>query len=83
MPTTVVFREFAHETIVLNLETGLYHSLNPTAGEMLKTLDTVGTIDAAVETLTSEYDVDPEQLRDDLVAFSNELARRGLIEILD
>ncbi len=31
--------DFALETVVVNLERGVYHGLNPTAGRMLEALD--------------------------------------------
>ena len=42
MPDHVVYREFVQETVILNLETGTYHGLNPTGGKMLETLGAAG-----------------------------------------
>ena len=39
LPQHVVHRSFVAETVVLNLRTGKYHGLNPTAGRMLEALD--------------------------------------------
>ena len=38
VPDHVVYREFVNETVVLNLETGTYHGLNPSGGRMLEAL---------------------------------------------
>lgn len=81
VPNNVVYRGFAHETVVLNLDTGLYHGLNPTGGRMLDTLVKVGSIGEAVDTLAEEYGVSPEEIRNDLWAFCESLVERGLIVI--
>jgi DNA-binding CsgD family transcriptional regulator len=39
VPQHVVHRAFPARTVVLNLETGKYHGLNPTAGRMLTALE--------------------------------------------
>jgi hypothetical protein len=39
VPEHVVYRTFVNETVVLNLETGAYHGLNPVGGRMLAALD--------------------------------------------
>jgi hypothetical protein len=84
LPANVVYREFVQETIVLNLESGLYHSLNSTGGNMLRALESAGTIAAAAKALAEEYPgVGVDRLRQDLTGFCNGLAERGLIEIGD
>ena len=39
VPENVVHRQFAAETVILNLDTGLYHGLNVTGGRMMEVLD--------------------------------------------
>jgi hypothetical protein len=36
LPQHVVHRSFVAETVVLNLQTGKYHGLNPVGGRMLE-----------------------------------------------
>jgi hypothetical protein len=83
MPQHVVHRNFVAETVVLNLNTGQYHGLNPTAGRMLEVLDAAPSIGAAVPELAREYGVEQEQIQDDLIALCQGLLERGLIEIVD
>lgn len=82
VPEHVVYREFASETVMLNLETGKYHGLNPTAGRMLDAIGKAATLEAAAETLASEYQVATEDLLNDLLSFCLGLEGRGLLEIL-
>lgn len=81
LPPSVVYRAFPSETVVLNLSTGKYHGLNPTAGRMLEVLEQVGDIRAAVPRLASEYGRASEEVEADLRRLCVELADRGLIEV--
>jgi len=83
LPQHVVHRTFVAETVVLNLHTGQYHGLNPTAGRMLEALDAAPTTGAAAAELALEYGVERDQVERDLVALCQGLLERGLIEIVD
>lgn len=80
IPEHVVFRMFAAETVVLNINTGQYHGLNPVAGRMLETLQ--GTIDLrlAARALADEFEQPLGRIEQDLRAFCDDLANRGLLE---
>jgi PqqD family protein of HPr-rel-A system len=81
VPDHVVFRPFEEETLVLNLETGQYHSLNATGGRMLELLqESDGRLREIADRLAAEYRKSPEEVAADLEAFCAELADRGLIE---
>jgi hypothetical protein len=81
VPDHVVYREFAAETVVLNLRTGLYHGLNSTGGRMLEAVEAAGSISAAVEKLADGWDVPRTRVERDLRAFCAGLAERGLLEL--
>jgi hypothetical protein len=83
LPQHVVHRSFVAETVVLNLRTGKYHGLNPTAGKMLEALDGAPTAGAAVPELAREYGVQPDKVESDLIVLCQGLLERGLIEIVD
>jgi PqqD family protein of HPr-rel-A system len=83
LPQHVVYRSFVAETVVLNLRTGQYHGLNPTAGRMLEALDAAPTVGATVPELAQEYGVEPAKVESDLLALCQGLLERGLIEIVD
>ncbi len=83
LPQHVVRRSFVAETVVLNLNTGQYHGLNPTAGRMLQALERAPTVAATVGELAEEYGVEQEQIERDLLALIHGLLERGLIEIVD
>ena len=81
VPDHVVYREFVSETVVLNLETGTYHSLNPTGGTMLETLGASATIQDAAVTLADRYSRPLPEIEDDLYEFCLDLHDRGLVEL--
>ena len=81
IPQHVVFRKFVDETVVLNLESGCYHGLNPIGGYMLKLLGELGDVDAVIERLVEETGVAEEKAGVELRALCASLAERGLIEV--
>jgi hypothetical protein len=83
LPQHVVCRSFVAETVVLNLQTGRYHGLNPTAGRMLEALQAAPTVGSAIPELAGEYNVEQEQIQRDLLALASGLLERGLIETVD
>jgi len=83
MPQHVLHRSFVAETVVLNLRTGKYHGLNPTAGHMLDALAAAPTVGAAVPELAREYGIETAKAEDDVLALCKGLIERGLIEVVD
>lgn len=81
VPEHVVYRPFANETVILNLETGRYHGLNPTGGRMLEMLEREQRVRDAVAKLADEYGADHSQIEEDVCEFCSDLLGRGLIEL--
>jgi hypothetical protein len=80
VPEHVVCRDFAEQTVALNLQTGRYHGLNETAATMLDALRDAPTVAAAAERLAREWNVSPELLLADLLELCEGLESRGLLE---
>lgn len=83
VPEHVVFREFAQETVVLNLQTGQYHGLNPTGGRMLRAVEAAATLREAAAVLSEDLPVAAETIERDLLTFCRDLSNRGLVETVD
>lgn len=81
IPGHVVHRPFPTETVVLNLETGMYHGLNPIAGRMLDELERQETVEAAARVVADEYGQPCEDVERDLSELCRDLIRRGLISL--
>jgi hypothetical protein len=82
LPQHVVHRTFVAETVVLNLETGKYHGLNPTAGRMLDVLDCAPTVGDAAANIADEYEQDQATVTADLLTFCRDLLDRKLVEVV-
>jgi coenzyme PQQ synthesis protein D (PqqD) len=81
IPADVVFRDFMHETVVLNLKTGKYHGLNPTGGRMLRVLEKTPRLRDAAQILAEDYKQPVAQMEQDLCEFCSELEGRGLLAL--
>jgi hypothetical protein len=80
VPDHVVYRDFAEQTVALNLRTGRYHGLNATAGAMLAALRDAPSVAAAAKRLAPEWDVAEDVLLADLRELCDGLEQRGLLE---
>jgi hypothetical protein len=81
VPDHVVYREFVNETVVLNLETGTYHGLNPSGGKMLETLGSASSVRDAAMTLAEYYGRPLPEIEEDLNEFCLRLHEQGLVEL--
>jgi hypothetical protein len=81
VPEHVVYRPFPTETVILNLNTGKYHGVNPTGGRMLDVLGEVGQVRQAAGRLAEEYGMPIGDVERDLSEFCAQLASRELIEV--
>lgn len=81
VPSHVVHRSFPAETIVLDLNAGVYHGLNHVAGRMLELLAIHGRVRTVADQLATEFDAPPMKIQHDLCVVCQELLDRGLIEL--
>jgi hypothetical protein len=80
VPQHVVHRDFPDESVVLNLDSGMYHGLNATAAKMLAELESRSSVEAAIERLAGEFGQPREVIERDVLSLCRSLAERGLIE---
>lgn len=83
IPKHVVHRDFPTQTVVLNLETGRYHGLNPTAGQMLTSLEHAPTLAAAARAIADRYSRPQATVERDLCDLCTQLLSRGIVELVD
>lgn len=65
--------------MILNLDSERYYGLDDVSTRFLSVLTTSDSIETAYERLRNEYDVDPQVLRNDLLALVNNLLDQGLL----
>ncbi|MDQ3936083.1 MAG: PqqD family protein [Actinomycetota bacterium] len=80
VPEHVVYRDFGDETVILNLDSGMYHGLNRTAAAMVERLGESDTVGAAVDRLSADFEQPRERIERDVLDLCRELGERGLIE---
>ena len=76
---SVICRELSGETVLLNLESGVYYGLDTVGTRVWQLLMQGRTIDAICETMIDEYDVARDVLRDDVLRLVGELRERGIV----
>jgi hypothetical protein len=79
VPDGVLISQLQEESVILNLESERYYGLDDVGTRFLTVLTSSESIEAAHETLSREYDVDPIVLRDDLLALVEKLVDQGLL----
>ena len=80
-PPHVVRREFASETVLLNVETGIYYGMDDVGTRFLEVLTESADLVSALAVLVSEFEEDVERIRQDLTEFTSELRKLGLVSL--
>ena len=75
----VVARAVGDETMLLDLETGTYFTLNPVGTLVWRGLERAESVDQIVERIVSEYDAPAAQVKSDVAQLLGDLTRRGLV----
>ena len=70
-----------HELIVTQSETDAYFGLDGTGKRIWELLDSPTTIGSLCDRLSAEFDVEPNQIEPDVIAFLTELKRQDLIQV--
>jgi hypothetical protein len=81
VPEHVVHREFASETVLLNVQSGQYHGMDSVGARFFEVIRGAPSLAAAAETLTAEYGQPLEVIQRDLATFCSELQALGLIRL--
>ena len=82
VPDTLI-QELDGESVLLNLASERYFGLDEVGTRMWQVLTTKSTIQAAHEALLSEYQVEGEVLRHDLLELVEKLVAHGLVAVSD
>jgi hypothetical protein len=83
VPDAVITRELDGETILLNLDTGIYFGLDTVGTDVWRAIRAVPTLGEALDLVQSEYDVEPAVLRADFLRLVGELLAKGLLHRAD
>ena len=83
VPDNVMFRELDGESVILDLDSESYFGLDEVGTRIWLAIIAAASIQDAFDTLSAEYEVAPDTLRDDLNELLDTLIDRGLIEVPD
>lgn len=75
----VLLQQLEHESVLLDLNSEHYYSLDPVATRVWQLLSQDGSVDAAVASLLATYDVDETALRRDLATLIERWRAAGLV----
>jgi hypothetical protein len=78
-----VSADLGEEMAVLNLESGSYLGFNATAAHAWRLLEAPRSIESLCESMTTEFDVAPEQCRQALGKLLAKLEANGLVIAVD
>jgi hypothetical protein len=76
-----VSSELSGETVILNLQDGLYFGLNEVGNTIWQQIQQPTPFSQIRSRILAEYDVEPEVCEQDLVNILNQLHHVGLVEI--
>ena len=81
VPDHVVHRALARETVLLNIKTSTYHTMDETGARFFETMRQSPSLDVACAQLAEEFDQPSDVIVRDMVDFCRELTELGLITI--
>jgi len=76
---SVICRELSGETVLLNLESGVYYGLDAVGTRVWPLLMQGCTIASVRDTMIEEYDVAPDVLNADVLRLVGDLRDRGIV----
>ena len=76
---TVLFRELEGESVLLNLESGVYYGLDPVGTRIWTLLAGDESLSGVCDILQREFDVAPDVLQSDVQTLVTELCGKGLV----
>ncbi len=80
IPDEVVYEVLDGEAIVLNLESGVYYTLNETGTRIWQLLSEHGRVDAVKSAMLEEFETTAEAVEADISKLIDDLREQGLLE---
>ena len=77
----VHFKKIGEETVLLDIETGNYYTLNLTAGEIWSFCGEPRSVDEIARFLGSRYDLSPQMAAADAASYLKKLLAENLLEL--
>ena len=81
VPQHVVFRDMADETVLLNVSTGRYHSIDAIGARFFEVLRAGDPLSSVASTLAADFKQPIDVIQHDLAEFCARMAELGLFEL--
>ena len=78
-PPQVLSRLVGDETVLLNLESGIYFGLDGVGKSIWEAVSEGKTLAETIDVIVAEYDVSEQQAQNDVLEFAANLVERGLL----
>jgi len=75
--------DLAGEAAILNMKNGVYYGLDPVGARIWNMMQEPRAVAEIQNTITGEYNVEPERCERDLFGLLEKLLAEGLIEVRD
>ena len=79
IPPQVMSRLVDDETVLLDLESGIYFGLDGVGKRVWESVAGGNSLGQTAELIISEFEVNEAQAQKDVIAFASELVERGLL----
>jgi hypothetical protein len=79
----VLIQDLGGESVLLNLDSEQYFGLDDIGTDMLSMLKESLSIQATYDRLLQKYDVEPQQLQQDLLELVEQLVEHGLVQVAE
>ena len=80
VPDGVIARELDGETVLLNLDTGIYFGLDTVGTGIWRAIRANGSLQDALAAVEGDYDVERDVLRADLLDLVSRMLAKGLLQ---
>jgi len=81
LSSEAMFQEIGGEGVILDLASSTYFGLDEVGVRLWQLLQTNPDLQAACDTLLAEYEVEPDQLEQDLLKLVSQLGEAGLAKV--
>jgi hypothetical protein len=82
IPEGILFKELAGDTVLLNLNTGVYFGLDSIGTRIWQLVQAGRSLSQILATLLDEFDVEPARCESDLSQLVTSLCEHGLLQLV-
>ena len=78
-----LYSEIDSEAVILDVDSGTYFGLNEVSNRIWQLLQTPTDSEQLIAQILEEYEVAPEEVREDVLSLLNDMSNAGLVEVVN